>query len=379
MVSPPTSTAGSSPRSGADLVRIPLRLALRIAITGGLFLLLFRPSLFGLEVSFIPISLDALRAEISSLKGGRLWGWIGVALLLKAVGIAASIAKWVLLLRAQTIRLPIPSLTAIFLMGRFFGAFLPGTIGLDGFRLYEVARRTGRIVESTTVIVFDKLAGFIALTLLVTLTFPLGYQALVPQQRLPPGLLHSLFWGFGVTAGGALAFLCFPQALCPFLERAARSLPPRPGRLLGCVAASVSAYHGQRRTVFGALTCGFVSHVATSLMYFATAMALAIDEIGLAHVLFAAPVMIFGTVLGPSIGGEGIREAMFVYLLGPIAGPAKMFLSSHLGFWVEATFALLGGVVFLLSPRGLPRRVDGALTHLVGLPTAGSEPRGRSL
>lgn len=355
-----------------------MSLSFRVAVTVALFLLLFRPSLFGLRVSFVPVSLDALWAEIAGAEGPRFWTWIGVALLVKAVAIGASIAKWGLLLRAQAIRLSLPSLAAIFLMGRFFGTFLPGTLGLDGFRLYEVARRTGRAVESATAILFDKLAGFIALTVLVAVTLPLGYHALLAERQLPPGLVRTLVVLFGTAAGGALLLLGFPQVLRLGVERSARWLPARLVGPFGSVAVAVSAYQGRRRIVGAVLVLGVVSHLATSLMYFATAMALATGGLGLGDVLFAAPIVIFGMVLGPSIGGEGIREAMFVYLLGPTTGPAKAFLASHLGFWVEEAFALAGGAAYLLGPRRRPARVDPGVLNVRDLPAVRSvESRGR--
>lgn len=356
-----------------------LHLGLRIAITGGLLLLLFEPSLFGLPVSLIPVSLGDLRAELGNFQSVSFWAWVGVALTLKAIAIGASITKWTLLLRAQVIQLPLGTLTAIFLMGRFFGTFLPGTIGLDGFRLYEVARRTGRLVESATAILFDKLAGFIALTLLVAMTLPIGYHALAQDQRIPPGVLSALVTLFGTAAVGALVLIGFPRVARPVVAVVASRLPARVGTLLGQVGLAAAAYEGRRRLIGAVLLCGVASHLATSLMYFATAMALATQSLGVGHVLFAAPIMIFGTVLGPSIGGEGIREAMFVYLLGSTVGPAKAFLASHLGFWVEGTFALAGGLIFLLSGNLRPRKADARLVPLVGLPPRAPEPRGRPL
>ena len=349
----------------------------RVVITAALFLLLFRPSLFGLDVAFIPVSLADLRAEVAGVEGGRFWTWVTVALVLKAVAIGASIGKWGLLLRAQAIRLSVASLGAIFLMGRFFGTFLPGTIGLDGFRLYEVARRTGRGIESATVIVFDKLAGFIALTLLVAVTLPLGYEALIRHQGLAPGLLRAVVASFALAAGAALVFLGFPRLLAPPVAWSARWLPGRVGTLLRRVVLAGSAYQGRPSVVLGALALGLVNHLATSLVYFATAMALATEGLALRDILFAAPLMIFGTVLGPSVGGEGIREAVFVYLLGPTTGPAKAFLWSHLGFWVEGTFALLGGAAFLVRP-GRRREVGTTLPAPAGLPSTppdAGEPR----
>jgi arylsulfatase A-like enzyme len=85
-------------------------------------------------------------------------------------------------------------------------------------------------------------------------------------------------------------------------------------------------------------------------MYFGTAMSLKTPNIHILDILFASPIMIYGTVLGPSIGGEGIREIIFALLLGKMAGPAKAVLFAHLGFWVGEILSLAGGIIYILRP-----------------------------
>jgi hypothetical protein len=66
-------------------------------------------------------------------------------------------------------------------------------------------------------------------------------------------------------------------------------------------------------------------------------------------VLFASAVMTFGTFVAPSASGEGVRELVFVWLLGSKAGAAKAFLIGNLGFWIEKIpLSVPGGLILLL-------------------------------
>jgi hypothetical protein len=64
--------------------------------------------------------------------------------------------------------------------------------------------------------------------------------------------------------------------------------------------------------------------------------------------------MTLGTFLVPSASGEGVRELVFVWLLGAHAGAAKAFLIGNLGFWIEKIpLSIPGGIILLLrkDPR----------------------------
>ena len=92
-----------------------------------------------------------------------------------------------------------------------------------------------------------------------------------------------------------------------------------------------------------------VGQVTTTLMYFCNAMSLATPNVHTSEVLFASAVMTFGTFVAPSASGEGVRELVFVWLLGSKAGAAKAFLIGNLGFWIEKVpLSIPGGIILLL-------------------------------
>jgi hypothetical protein len=59
--------------------------------------------------------------------------------------------------------------------------------------------------------------------------------------------------------------------------------------------------------------------------------------------------MTLGTFVAPSASGEGVRELVFVWLLGSKAGAVKAFLIGNLGFWIEKVpLSIPGGIILML-------------------------------
>jgi len=110
-----------------------------------------------------PIKPKDLWYELKDLDMGVFWFWMAFAGIMKFIGVFASMWRWAILLRGQSLILPFRYLLGTFFTARFFGMFLPGTLGLDGYRLYDSIRQTRRPIECTAVIAVEKLIGFVAL------------------------------------------------------------------------------------------------------------------------------------------------------------------------------------------------------------------------
>ena len=82
--------------------------------------------------------------------------WLLLALFFKFCGVFASILRWKVLLRGQGMNVPVRFLASSFLEGRFFGTFLPSTIGLDAYRTYDLARHSGKTASAISVILVDR-------------------------------------------------------------------------------------------------------------------------------------------------------------------------------------------------------------------------------
>jgi hypothetical protein len=127
--------------------RVPVRIRsivntlVKVAITIGAFYLLLTHEVEGGEgVGRITI-ISAIRGYIDQVDGNTFILWSCVAMAIKFCGVIASAYGWSLLLKGQKLFYPFwQQIMTAFLIGRFIGTFLPSTIGLDGYTLYEAGR-----------------------------------------------------------------------------------------------------------------------------------------------------------------------------------------------------------------------------------------------
>mgnify|MGYP002527085630 FL=1 len=105
------------------------------------------------------IAWKLIQQTLANIDAGTFWLFVLMATGIKFVGILASMRRWMVLLRGQGIELPFKHIFGSFLIGRFIGTFLPSTAGLDGYKLYDASRFSGRTVETTAATFLEKVLG----------------------------------------------------------------------------------------------------------------------------------------------------------------------------------------------------------------------------
>ncbi|HPO14726.1 MAG TPA: sulfatase-like hydrolase/transferase [Candidatus Hydrogenedentes bacterium] len=349
---------------------------IKLGVTTGLFVLLFRPETFGLAAdTFGGVKPQDILREIGAADPSTVVFWLLLGVVIKLSGMMCGVVRWKLLLRGQGLYMPFWYMTQSWFAGRSIGIFLPSTLGLDGYRFYDSARYTGEIIKSATVIAVEKLIGFIVLATLVFITLPLGMR--LPHLKFNLPVLIVL-----LTILGSVIVVLFLLLLNPRVIQVLVGIVPTPGFIrnkLNKLGAAATAYSNNRKELLLAVFFGLMVHVATSLTFFCTMMAIRASNTSFSDILFAAPLMITATVFGPSIGGEGIREIVFVTLLGASSGVAAAATFSHLGWWVGDVVPFLLGLPVLVwrkrpsreqmeaelsAARGTAAEVDETLLHL---------------
>ena len=291
----------------------------------------------------VPAELSELWAEVHGLRPGVFIPWFLAAIAVKLLGIFANVLRWQVLLRGQGIELGFRYLTSTYFVGRYFGIVTPSTMGLDAWRLYETIRLTRRPVECTTVLVVERVLGLVGLFTVILIFMPFAgrlthgqsFGELVAAMKVP------------IVATTVFGVLILLQ---PAWFRGLLRLVPgaRARRFAASLIDAATAYANRRTHLLFALALAVFGQLTTTLMYFANAMSLSTLNVRANEVLFASAVMTFGTFVAPSASGEGVRELVFVWLLGAKAGAAKAFLIGNLGFWIEKVpLSVPGGLVLL--------------------------------
>jgi len=303
---------------------------------------------------------DAIVEYLPSVDARTFIVFALLAMLVKAVGVVSSAYAWHLLLVGQRIRYPFWSaIMTAFLIGRFIGTFLPSTIGLDGYTLYEAGRYSNQWSRAVTAKALEKFIGLTGLFLGMVLTLPFGYPVLVhvteqvgrPQAApLLAALIAAI--GGGVSIG-VIAILVWPVLLTRLLSLLGRVLPGGVRAQIENLNRAVSAYRGQIGLLFAALFSKFVTHFTTAMVYYFTALAIGVIGAEFWPIVFGSTIQIIATLFSPTIAGEGAREAFQALLLAKhLGGVAQAVLSAALGFMAAEAATLWGGAFLWVRKPG---------------------------
>jgi len=280
--------------------------------------------------------------QLQSIDATLFWTFAGIAAAIRFLGVLASMVRWQLILRGQEIELPFWHILGAFLIGRAIGFFLPSTAGLDGYKLYDASRFSGRTVEVTAGTALEKVLGVTGIFLTFLVALPFGIS-IFGENALTVGAI-TVPLALGVIAG-LLTILWFPG----IVQWGIQNLPlPAKARLQGLVirlSEAAAAYRDKKRLVLVMLVMSFLVHFCTAVMYYFMAIAVTAgtsQEVPFWPLIFGSSIQIFATVLGPTIGGIGIREAAQVLTVGSVIGLGAAAISAHLGFWISEVPTLFG-------------------------------------
>lgn len=300
-------------------------------------------------VQRVPMTMEDLWAEVKGLDLAVFFPWFFFAMFVKLLGIFANIIRWQVLLAGQNLPFGFGWLTASYFIGRFFGIVMPSTLGLDGWRLYDTIRVSKKPVECTTVLAVERIIGLVGLLATILLFMPFadlsGRDLADIVQAMAAPLAATMIFG--------LMLLLKPELFAPFI----RLIPIAKVRgFIQNTIEAATAYSAKRSALLIALICAVFGQITTMAMYFGNAMALGVEGVSALQIFYAAAVMTLGTFVTPTAAGEGVRELVFVELLGGHMPAAKAFLIGHMGFWIEKFFLSFQGGIFLIwAPKSYER------------------------
>ena len=341
-------------------VRNLLKTALKVLLTAAAFYLLLTHHV-RTESGESVMALRAILDYLPHIEAGAFWRFTLLAVAIKGIGIFSSMLRWWLLLRGQGIVFPLWHIVTTFLIGRFLGTFLPSTIGLDGYKLYDAARFSGRTVEATAATVVEKGLGIVGIFVSFLVTLPLGYRILGPRATFVAAITVPI----SLCVIAAFFAVLFTPAVIDFvLDRLPIARQGRVASVLVRVSTAAAAYQSEKALLVYAAVLSFLVHFCTAAMYFCTALAIGATHADFWEVSFASTIQIFATVMSPfTIAGEGVREIVQALLLAHRIGTSQSIISAALGFWAAEAPTLSGGIFyFLRGPSYRPKNFGRQLT-----------------
>lgn len=303
--------------------------ALKLLVSGGLLYWLLAQS-----------DLQAFAGVLGRTDAALFAAAAGFFVLSNALGAG----QWYLLLRGQSLAVS-PGQTAVaYWVGVFFNNLLPGNIGGDAVRIYDVRRLTGATGRAAAATFMDRFMGLFS-----TCCLALGACALVADVRRP-GLVTLL--GAVWLALAALLAMGLSRRLFDLL------LPRRLAGVVERLRSSISVYREQSGLLAAAWAVSLGVQFSRILVYWAAGLAVGL-EAGLRYFIAFQPAAAIIAAAPISVGGLGVREGVLVELFGGVGVEESLaFAASLLGYAAGISASALGGVAFVLR-RTRPGREAG--------------------
>jgi arylsulfatase A-like enzyme/uncharacterized membrane protein YbhN (UPF0104 family) len=280
--------------------------------------------------------------EAADRLGNMNWGFWALAVAMQLLMIGAGMTRWKILLKGQGIRPSWRFLGQSFFIGRFFG-MAGGGVGLDGWRLYDIWDRTGKLARPTAVFGVEKILGQLGYAAAVCIGSVWGLS-LIGWQGV---LAVNAFFLVIVTTG--MTLLARPQLfrwLSGFLPNAIRV------RVRTLIDA-VCEYQGRFGLLAqGALLSAFI-HCCHNLIYVCAARAVGV-ELSAGVIFFGSAIHIMATLV-PSFNGVGLREVTVIALYTSASvglSEAEALALVWAGFAAEMFVSAFGAIPFLMRKRG---------------------------
>jgi uncharacterized protein (TIRG00374 family) len=110
-------------------------------------------------------------SDLLMIMGKADVGLLLLAFLTHGIGFLLSAMRWGILLRIENINVSLKVTVLTCWIGSFFNTFLPSTVGGDVFRTYHVSKQSGKLWETAITVIFERLAGVVALAAIGSLAF----------------------------------------------------------------------------------------------------------------------------------------------------------------------------------------------------------------
>jgi uncharacterized protein (TIRG00374 family) len=269
------------------------------------------------------------------------WLYLGLSVVILNLDRFLMSYKWSILLKARGIRFSFPELVRGYYIGTTWGSVLPGTIGGDVIRAYRLSHQGTASTDVVSSVILERALGAVAGLMMAALCLIVAAAIL---QVFPWWItLLTLLGGFLAIA---FTWMLLRKKQVP--DSSSEPSRPRAGwiKRLTTVYEACLDYRQHPMAMVRFVAWSLVEQCVPVVCVYLTALALGIPA-SLLSVATFTPLVVTLSKIPVSVDGFGIREGLYVYLLGLVGvTPSEAFtlgLVSH----VIGNVSLLPG--FLIS------------------------------
>ena len=283
-------------------------------------------------VLLVRVNLSDLAAVVSDAR----WGFLVLGALLALAGVALRAVRWLVLLRALDIDVPLGRLVQLYFVGSFFNAFLPSGFGGDAVRTIELARHSKKTPEAIGTVLVDRANGLWVLFLMGLLSLPFAARDM-PRDTL-------LFVGAVAVSFAVGGWVVMGTAFVPWLGSKVRL--PGQAKLERFYSAVSGCGYGALARASG---ISLLFNLMNITVNYLIARGLNVDR---PYAIFVAVAPILSiSLLVPSIGGLGVRETVHMLMYGTVGvGEATATAMGLAQYGVQTLVpGVIGGVLYAVE------------------------------
>ena len=263
------------------------------------------------------------------------------------VATLVSAIKWLVLSRPHGMHASLSRLVLLYMVGYFFNHILPTSVGGDLVRAYELGKYEGKKPEALASVFMERFTGYTILIL-----FAVAAMGFDGRWR---GDLRVL-----IPVAGAVAcyvgiiWLVVSRSFVSWLEeRAPTRIIGSLMRKIGKLQEAIYMYKDFKREMIWALGYSIAFYAISVMIVYVGCLTFA-TRVPLSSLLAAVPILLVLFMIPISVGGIGLQEWAYFFVLGMVGVPGGVGLSLGLLYRARAVaFGLVGGAIYpLLSEKG---------------------------
>lgn len=245
------------------------------------------------------------------------------------------------LLSVHKIYLNVYQSFVVVMLGFFCNNLVPSVVGSDIVKGVYVSKVTGKIKESASAILVDRLIGFV--TLIITVVVALCVQSEMLQNKTIVYTVLTL-----IVICGVATFFFMNKSIAGAIKPLIALLPFKKfhGKIHDAYHA-VHEYTNHPVKLGVAMIFSFMLQIVAYVLIYLCAYAMGLDIPMLMFFVFLPIISIAS--LAPSVNGLGVREAMFVYLFSRYCGAEGALAISVMMALLYVFLGVVGGLVFAIS------------------------------
>jgi uncharacterized protein (TIRG00374 family) len=302
------------------------------------------------------------RAQIAEALRHASLSWLLLGWICYSVVEVLATARWQILLRIQGIRTSWLRAGAIVIIGLFFNQFLPGGVGGDAMRLYFIFKQAPRRkVGAALSIAMDRLFGLLTVVFLASLSFSLRFSWLT-RASSPRHIAFLAFILLSATLGFVVVLFWLMNS--GLLHQLPKRTPFRKAIVKSGEALVCYGKHPVAMAFIFPVTV--IAHLAYYTSFYCAGESLRASTdhaASLADILSIMPLVDTIISVPISLGGVGVRETLFLELLGNLAHvpPALAAFTASLGFAHPSLLGICrGGRIFVITKDHQPLNIPSA-------------------